>query len=58
MGVLLAGLMKKKRDSRSDSELMVALCRGEEEAFSEIMDRFSKPVYSLLAQNAGKRGRC
>lgn len=53
MGVLLAGLMKKKRDSRTDSELMVALCRGEENAFSEIMDRFSKPVYSLLLRMLG-----
>jgi RNA polymerase sigma-70 factor (ECF subfamily) len=53
MGVLLAGLMKKKRDSRSDSELMVALCRGDENAFSEIMDRFSKPVYSLLLRMLG-----
>ena len=53
MGVLLAGLMKKKRDSRTDSELMVALCRGEEDAFSEIMDRFSKPVYSLLLRMLG-----
>ncbi len=53
MGVLLAGLMKKQRDSRSDSELMVALCRGDEEAFSEIMQRFSKPVYSLLLRMLG-----
>jgi len=53
MGVLLAGLMKKKRDSRADSELMVALCRGDEDAFSEIMDRFSKPVYSLLLRMLG-----
>ncbi|MFO7627535.1 MAG: sigma-70 family RNA polymerase sigma factor [Candidatus Fermentibacteraceae bacterium] len=53
MGVLLAGLMKKNRDSRADSELMVALCRGEEDAFSEIMDRFSKPVYSLLLRMLG-----
>ena len=53
MGVLLAGLMKKKRDSRSDSELMVAFCRGEEDAFSEIMDRFGKPVYSLLLRMLG-----
>ena len=53
MGVLLAGLMKKKRDSRSDSELMVSLCSGDEDAFSEIMDRFGKPVYSLLLRMLG-----
>ncbi len=53
MGVLLAGLMRKKRDSRTDSELMVALCRGDDDAFSEIMQRFSKPVYSLLLRMLG-----
>lgn len=53
MGVLLAGLMKKRRDSRTDSDLMVALCGGDEEAFSEIMQRFSKPVYSLLLRMLG-----
>lgn len=53
MGVLLAGLMRKKRDSRTDSELMVALCGGDDDAFSEIMQRFSKPVYSLLLRMLG-----
>ncbi len=53
MGVPLPGLMKRRRDSRTDSELMVALCRGDDDAFGEIMQRFSKPVYSLLLRMLG-----
>jgi RNA polymerase sigma-70 factor (ECF subfamily) len=53
MGVLVSGIMKNKRDARTDSELMVDLCRGDENAFGEVMRRFSKPVYSLLLRMLG-----
>lgn len=53
MGVLVSGIMKRKRDSRTDSRLMIDLCNGDENAFSEVMRRFSKPVYSLLLRMLG-----
>lgn len=53
MAAVLAGTMRTLRDTREDSELMVALCNGDENAFSEVMRRFSKPVYSLLLRMLG-----
>jgi RNA polymerase sigma-70 factor (ECF subfamily) len=49
---LVRGRVKQK-DSRTDSELMTALCGGDEEAFTEIIRRFQGPVYSLLIRMLG-----
>jgi len=42
-----------EKDSRSDSQLMVDLCDGDEDAFSEIVRRFQSPIYSLLIRMTG-----
>jgi RNA polymerase sigma-70 factor, ECF subfamily len=49
---LVRGRVKQK-DTRTDSELMTALCGGDEEAFTEIIRRFQGPVYSLLIRMLG-----
>lgn len=53
MAVRLVRGRAKVRDERSDSELMQALCRGDEQAFSEVIRRFQGPVYSLLIRMLG-----
>jgi RNA polymerase sigma-70 factor (ECF subfamily) len=44
---------QKVKDERTDSELMIALCKGDEAAFSEVIRRFQGPVYSLLIRMLG-----
>jgi len=41
------------KDQRTDSRLLVDLCAGDEQAFSEIIRRFQAPVYSLLIRMLG-----
>jgi RNA polymerase sigma-70 factor, ECF subfamily len=41
------------KDQRTDSQLMVDLCAGDEEAFSEVIRRFQAPIYSLLIRMLG-----
>ncbi len=41
------------RDPRSDSQLMVDLCEGDEDAFTEVIRRFQGPIYSLLIRMLG-----
>lgn len=53
MAVRLVRGRALQKDERSDSELMSALCRGDEDAFSEIIRRFQGPVYSLLVRMLG-----
>ncbi|NOQ21840.1 MAG: sigma-70 family RNA polymerase sigma factor [Candidatus Aegiribacteria sp.] len=44
---------RTEKDSRSDSELMIDLCKGDEEAFSEVIRRFQAPIYSMLIRMLG-----
>ncbi len=44
---------RTQKDSRSDSELMIDLCKGDEDAFSEVIRRFQAPIYSLLIRMLG-----
>lgn len=44
---------RTQKDPRTDSELMVDLCNGDEEAFSEVIRRFQAPIYSLLIRMLG-----
>lgn len=37
-------------DREKDAELLAAVARGDERAFSELYDRFSAPLYSLVRQ--------
>ncbi|NLP06547.1 sigma-70 family RNA polymerase sigma factor [Candidatus Fermentibacteria bacterium] len=53
MAVRLVRGRAHRKDERADSELMSALCSGDEEAFSEIIRRFQGPVYSLLIRMLG-----
>ncbi len=53
MAVRLVRNRAGQKDQRADSELMAALCGGDEEAFSEIIRRFQGPVYSLLIRMLG-----
>ncbi len=53
MAVRLVRGRVKVKDQRSDSELMKALCAGDEAAFSEVIRRFQGPVYSLLIRMLG-----
>ena len=41
------------KDPRSDSMLMIDLCNGDEDAFSEVIRRFQAPIYSLLIRMLG-----
>ncbi|MCK5063910.1 MAG: sigma-70 family RNA polymerase sigma factor [Candidatus Fermentibacteraceae bacterium] len=41
------------KDPRSDSMLMIDLCSGDEDAFSEVIRRFQAPIYSLLIRMLG-----
>ncbi len=42
-----------EKDPRSDSQLMIDLCNGDQDAFSEIVDRFKRPLYSHLIRMLG-----
>jgi len=42
-----------EKDLRSDSQLMVDLCNGDEDAFSEVVKRFQKPLFSHLIRMLG-----
>jgi len=44
---------RTEKDHRSDSELMIDLCKGDEEAFSEVIRRFQAPIYSMLIRMLG-----
>ncbi len=44
---------RTEKDSRSDSELMIDLCKGDEDAFSEVIRRFQAPIYSMLIRMLG-----
>ncbi|MBD3369880.1 sigma-70 family RNA polymerase sigma factor [Candidatus Fermentibacteria bacterium] len=44
---------KRQKDTRSDSQLMVDLCGGDEDAFSEVIRRFQGPIYGLLIRMLG-----
>lgn len=44
---------RKAKDPRSDSQLMIDLCAGDEDAFSEVIRRFQAPIYSLLIRMLG-----
>jgi RNA polymerase sigma-70 factor (ECF subfamily) len=44
---------RAQKDTRTDSQLMVDLCGGDEDAFSEIIRRFQAPIYSLLIRMLG-----
>ena len=44
---------RTEKDIRSDSELMIDLCKGDEDAFSEIIRRFQAPIFSLLIRMLG-----
>jgi RNA polymerase sigma-70 factor (ECF subfamily) len=44
---------RKVKDPRTDSQLMLDLCAGDEDAFSEVVRRFQNPVYSLLIRMLG-----
>lgn len=53
MAVQLVKSKRRQKDPRTDSQLMVDLCDGDEEAFSEIIRRFQGPIYSLLIRMLG-----
>ena len=53
MGARLVRGRRKARDPRTDSQLMIDLCAGDEDAFSEVVRRFQNPVYSLLIRMLG-----
>ena len=53
MAVQLVKGKRRQKDPRTDSQLMVDLCAGDEEAFSEIIRRFQGPIYSLLIRMLG-----
>lgn len=44
---------RTRKDPRSDSQLMIDLCNGDEDAFSEVIRRFQAPIYSLLIRMLG-----
>jgi len=44
---------RTQKDTRTDSELMVDLCNGDEDAFTEVIRRFQAPIYSLLIRMLG-----
>ncbi len=53
MGAKLISGRRKKKDPRSDSQLMIDLCSGDDDAFSEVVRRFQNPVYSFLIRMLG-----
>ena len=44
---------RSTKDPRSDSQLMIDLCAGDEAAFTEVIRRFQAPIYSLLIRMLG-----
>jgi len=42
-----------RKDPRSDSQLMIDLCKGDEDAFAEVIKRFERPIYSHLIRMLG-----
>lgn len=44
---------RTEKDTRSDSQLMIDLCQGDEDAFSEVIRRFQAPIFSLLIRMLG-----
>lgn len=53
MAVRLVRGRRREPDPRSDAELMIALCKGDDQSFTEIIRRFQDPVYSLLIRMLG-----
>lgn len=53
--MLRMSVLKKsiEKDQRSDSQLMIDLCAGDENAFTEIVRRFQRPVFSHLIRMLG-----
>ncbi|MFA6619276.1 MAG: sigma-70 family RNA polymerase sigma factor [Candidatus Neomarinimicrobiota bacterium] len=47
--------MKKgsEKDSRSDSQLMIDLCNGDQQALEEVVKRFQRPLFSHLIRMLG-----
>lgn len=46
-------LKKSAKDPRSDSQLMIDLCNGDEDAFSHVVKRFQRPIFSHLIRMLG-----
>jgi RNA polymerase sigma-70 factor (ECF subfamily) len=44
---------RRQKDPRTDAELMKAVCKGDDDAFTEVVRRFQGPVYSLLIRMLG-----
>ncbi len=53
--MLRTNVVKKKniKDPRSDSQLMIDLCAGDEDAFSHVVKRFQRPLFSYLIRMLG-----
>ncbi len=41
------------KDPRTDSQLMIDLCAGDEDAFAEVVKRFERPIFSHLIRMLG-----
>ena len=46
-------LKKSGKDPRTDSQLMIDLCKGDDHAFDHIMKRFQRPIFSHLIRMLG-----
>ncbi|MCK5131825.1 MAG: sigma-70 family RNA polymerase sigma factor [Candidatus Sabulitectum sp.] len=53
--MLRTNVLKKKdeKDPRSDSQLMIDLCGGDEDAFTHVVKRFKRPLFSHLIRMLG-----
>ncbi len=53
--MLRTSALKKgtQADKRSDSQLMIDLCKGDNDAFAEVVKRFERPVFSHLIRMLG-----